>query len=262
MSPFIRYNDMSIIIKTQEQINGIKESCKLASSTLDYITPYVKAGVSTAELDLIIEEYITKNKALPAPKGYKVGKHVYPKATCISVNEVVCHGIPDDTKLKDGDILNIDVTTILNGYYGDTSRMFAVGNISKKAKELIDITERALYIGIEAVKPGRRFGDIGYAIAKYVLRKGYSIVEEFCGHGVGIEFHEPPLIQHIANPKTGDVIKPNMIFTIEPMINRGVRDIVISESNYWTVSTKDKSLSAQWEHTVLVTQNGREILTK
>ncbi len=248
---------MNIIIKTPEQIEGIRKSSKLAAKSLMMIEEHVKAGVSTEELNKLIHNFIVKNNAIPATLNYGG----FPKSCCISVNEVVCHGIPSERILKNGDILNIDVTTILNGYYGDTSKMFTIGKVSANAKKLIDVTKESLQIGINEVKPGNRFGNIGYAISKFVEKHGYSVVYEYCGHGVGLRFHEEPQVEHKAPKDSGEVMQPGMIFTIEPMINLGMPHVVTSKKDGWTVTTKDKKLSAQFEHTVLVTETGYEILT-
>jgi methionyl aminopeptidase len=249
---------MGIIIKTKEQIEGIRKSSRLAAQCLDFIEPYVKPGVSTGELDRKIEDFIREHGATPAPLNY----HGFPRATCISPNEVVCHGIPSEERtLKDGDIINIDVTTILDGYYGDTSRMFEVGQISQQAAQLIDTTKHCLDLGIQQVKPGNRFGNIGFVIGRYAKSKGYSVVYEFCGHGVGIEFHEEPQVEHSARRNSGQVMRPGMIFTIEPMINMGKSRVKINESDGWTATTIDDKLSAQFEHTILVTEDGFEVLT-
>lgn len=247
-----------IIIKTPEQIEGIRKSSKLAAQTLDFAEQFVKAGVTSEFIDDKIEEFILANNAIPAPKGY----HGFPKASCISPNNVICHGIPSkNTILKDGDIINIDVTTILDGYYGDTSRMFTVGEISPAAEKLIETTFHCLDLGIEQVKPGNRFGNIGFVINRYAKAKGFTVVYEFCGHGVGIEFHEEPQVDHAARRNTGAVMKPGMIFTIEPMINQGKPKADIDKNDGWTARTTDNKLSAQFEHTILVTETGYEILT-
>ncbi len=247
-----------IIIKTPEQIEGIRRSSKLAGQTLEYIAPFVKEGVSTEFLDQKIDAFIRENGAIPATLGYSG----YPKSSCISLNEVVCHGIPSEkTILKNGDILNIDVTTILDGYYGDTSKMFIVGNVSAEALELIEATKHCLDLGIQQVKPGNQFGNIGFAISKYAKAKGFSVVYEFCGHGVGIQFHEDPQVDHTSRRNTGPVMKPGMIFTIEPMINQGRPGTIVDKSDKWTARTVDKKLSAQFEHTILVTDSGFEVLT-
>lgn len=247
-----------IIIKNQEQIEGIRKSSKLAGQVLKYIDQFVKEGVNTEYLDNKIDEFIRDHKAIPAPLNY----YGFPKSSCISLNEVVCHGIPSSkTIIKPGDILNIDVTTILDGYYGDTSNMFTVGEISEEAKKLIEATKHCLNLGIQQVRPNNRFGNIGFVIARYAKSKGYSVVYEFCGHGVGIEFHEEPQVDHIARKNTGEKMKPGMIFTIEPMINLGRAKVNINQEDGWTATTIDNKLSAQFEHTILVTDNGYEVLT-
>jgi methionyl aminopeptidase len=248
-----------IIIKTPEQIEGIRKSCQLAAATLEYLVPYVVADVSTLDINDPAEKFIREHGAIPAPLNYKG----FPKATCTSINEVICHGIPsEDVVLKDGDIINVDITTILDGYYGDTSRMFAVGEISTKAKHLMDVTKKCLTIGIEQVRPGGFFGDIGYAIGKYAHSQGCSVVTAYCGHGLGIEFHEEPQITHIAHKGSGPHMVPGMIFSIEPMIDQGSPVAVIDERDGWTARTEDGSLSAQYEHSILVTTEGCEVLTQ
>jgi methionyl aminopeptidase len=247
-----------IIIKTPEQIEGIRKSSKLAAQTLDYVEQFVKEGVTTEFIDDKIEEFILSNNAIPAPKGY----HGFPKSSCISPNNVICHGIPSiSTVLKEGDILNIDITTILDGYYGDTSRMFTVDSISSAADKLIETTLHCLDLGIEQVKPGNRFGNIGFVINRYAKAKGYSVVYEFCGHGVGIEFHEEPQVDHASRRNAGPEMKPGMIFTIEPMINQGRPKADVDKKDGWTARTTDNKLSAQFEHTILVTETGCEVLT-
>jgi len=247
-----------IIIKTPEQIEGIRKSSKLAAKTLDYAEQFVEAGVSTEYIDNKIEEFILSHGAVPATKGY----NGFPKSSCISPNNVVCHGIPSpDTILKNGDILNIDITTILEGYFGDTSRMFAVGEIDRDAEKLIEVTEHCLDLGIEQVLPGNYFGNIGFVISRYARAKGYSVVYEFCGHGVGLKFHEEPQVDHTARRNSGPKMKPGMIFTIEPMINQGKASTRVDKKDGWTARTIDNKLSAQFEHTILVTQNGYEVLT-
>jgi len=247
-----------IIIKTPEQIEGIRKSSKLAGQTLEYIAEFVKEGVSTEFLDQKIEAFIRKNGAIPATLGYSG----YPKSCCISINDVVCHGIPTEKDiLKNGDILNIDVTTILNGYFGDTSNMYTIGEISVVALELIEVTKHCLDLGIQQVKPGNQFGNIGFAISKYVKAQGFSVVYEYCGHGVGIQFHEEPQIDHSARRNTGPIMKPGMTFTIEPMINQGRPGTIVDKTDKWTARTVDKKLSAQFEHTILVTETGFEVLT-
>lgn len=247
-----------IIIKTPEQIEGIRQSCHLAARTLDYITNFVKPGVDTLSLDKIIEEYISDNHAVAATKGY----NGFPGSSCISPNEVVCHGIPSShTVLKEGDIVNIDITTILNGYFGDTSRMFCIGEVSPVAKRLIDATKHCLDLGIQQVRPGNHFGNIGFVISRLVKSRGFSVVYEFCGHGVGIRFHEEPQVDHTARRNSGPLMKTGMIFTIEPMINQGHPKTVVDKKDGWTARTSDRKLSAQYEHTVLVTSTGCEVLT-
>ncbi len=247
-----------IIIKTPEQVEGIRKSSKLAGQTLEYITEFVKEGVSTEYLDEKIEAFIRQNGAIPATLGYSG----FPKSCCISLNEVVCHGIPsENTILKNGDILNIDVTTILNGYFGDTSRMFVIGEVSQEALDLIEVTKHSLDLGIQQVKPGNQFGNIGFAISKYVKSKGFSVVYEYCGHGVGIEFHEEPQVDHTSRRNTGPFMQPGMTFTIEPMINQGRPGTIVDKSDNWTARSIDKKLSAQFEHTILVTETGFEVLT-
>lgn len=232
---------------------------KLAAETLDYITPFVVPGAVTEELDRLCHDFITKNGAIPAPLGYKG----YPKSTCISINEVVCHGIPDERPLREGDIANIDVTVILDGWYGDTSRMYWVGpadDIAIKAKRLTDVTYRSMMAGIEAVRPGATLGDIGHAIQSLAEKEHCSVVRDFCGHGLGQVFHDTPSVLHYGDPGTGSVLEPGMLFTIEPMINLGSWQTKI-KSDGWTAVTKDRSLSAQFEHTIGVTDDGYEIFT-
>jgi len=249
---------MGIIIKTPEQIEGIRQSSKLAGNTLKMIEEFIKEGVSTEYLDKIIEQYIRDNGAIPATLGY----NGYTKSSCISPNEVVCHGVPSpNVILREGDILNIDVTTILNGYYGDTNKMFTIGEISERAQKLIDTTHHSMNLGIQQVKPDNYFGNIGFAISRYVQMKGYSVVYEFCGHGVGLEFHEEPQVEHIARRNSGSKMQPGMIFTIEPMINEGKPRTKVDKVDGWTARTSDGKLSAQFEHTILVTENGYEVLT-
>jgi methionyl aminopeptidase len=247
-----------IIIKTPQQIEGIRKSSQLASQTLDFIEEFVKPGISTAFLDQKIEEFILAHHAIAATKGY----NGFPASSCISPNEVVCHGIPSDkTILKEGDIINIDITTILDGYFGDTSRMFTLGNISPQAQKLIDATKHCLDLGIQQVKPGNYFGNIGFVIGRYIHSVGLSVVYQFCGHGVGIQFHEEPQVDHTARRNSGAIMKPGMIFTIEPMINQGNPKTVVDKKDGWTARTVDNRLSAQFEHTVLVTDTGCEVLS-
>ena len=247
---------MSIKIKTAEEIEKMRVAGRLAADVLEMITPYVKAGVTTDELNTICHDYIIAHDAYPAPLNY----HGFPKSICTSVNHCVCHGIPNEKALKDGDIINIDVTVKKDGYHGDTSKMFIIGEGSILANRLVKVTQESLYKAIRLVKPGARLGDIGHEIQKYAESFGYSIVREFCGHGIGDEFHEEPQVVHYGRPGTGVELKAGMCLTIEPMINAGKRHTKILKDN-WTVLTKDRSLSAQWEHTLLVTDDGVEILT-
>lgn len=246
-----------ITIKNNEQIEGIRQSCQLAAKCLEMLKQYVVPGETTEYLNQIAEYFIRDHKATPAPLGYRG----FPKAICTSINEVICHGIPDGYRLKEGDIINLDITTILDGYYGDTSAMFAVGQISAEAQNLIEVTRKSLDLGIRQVVPGGHFSDIGFAITTYAQSHGYSVVHQFCGHGVGLEFHEPPNVQHFATKRgLGPKFVPGMIFTIEPMLNCGVAEAVIAEDG-WTARTKDGKMSAQFEHTILVTEGEAEILT-
>ncbi|MBS9782047.1 MAG: type I methionyl aminopeptidase [Gammaproteobacteria bacterium] len=249
---------MSIIIKTPEQIEKMRIAGRLAAEVLEMIEPHVVAGVTTEELNTICHDYIVNVQGcIPAPLNY----HGFPKSICTSINHVVCHGIPTDKKkLKKGDIINIDVTVIKDGYHGDTSKMYFVGEPSILARRLCRVTHEAMMIGIEMVKPGVRLGDIGYAIQKHAEGERFSVVRDFCGHGIGAGFHEPPHVLHYGTPNTKETLKAGMIFTIEPMINAGKADTKVL-ADEWTAVTRDKSLSAQYEHTILVTDNGYEILT-
>ncbi len=250
---------MAITIKTPEEIELMRVAGKLAAEVLEMIGPYVVKGVTTNELNDRCHDYIVNHQgAIPAPLNY--GSPPFPKSVCTSVNHVICHGIPSDKVLKDGDSVNIDVTVIKDGYHGDTSKMFVVGKPSILTERLIKVTQECLYTGIRKVKPGAQLGDIGYAIQKHAEKHNYSIVREYCGHGIGAVFHEEPQILHYGQQNTGEIIKEGMCFTIEPMINAGKRYSKLMK-DHWTVVTKDRSLSAQWEHTLLVTNNGCEILT-
>lgn len=249
---------MSIIIKTEEQINGIRKSSKLAGEVLLYVADFVHEGVSTDYLDQLIHNYIVERGGIPATMNY----NGFPKSCCISLNDIICHGIPArDVVLKNGDILNIDITTILNGYFGDTSKMFIVGQATEAAMKLVDATKHCLNLGIQQVRPGNYFGNIGYVISRYAVAQGFTVVYEYCGHGVGIEFHEEPQVDHAARKNSGPKMKPGMIFTIEPMINEGKPRVRVDESDGWTARTVDSRLSAQFEHTILVTGTGYEVLT-
>lgn len=246
-----------VLIKTDEQIEGIRRSCQLAARTLDMVAERIAAGVTTNVINDWVDAFIRDHGATPAPLGY----HGFPKSVCTSINDVVLHGIPNETPLEDGDIVNVDVTTILDGYYGDTSRMFCIGKPSTDAKLLVDCTLKCLNIGISMVKPGNTIGHIGQAIQRYATKQGYSVVREFCGHGTGVHFHEPPEVLHFGKNGHGPVIRKGMTFTIEPMINAGGAKCVTLDDR-WTTITADGSLSAQWEHTILVTADGAEILTQ
>ncbi len=255
---------MTITYKDAQGIAGMRIAGKLASEVLDYLTPFVKPGVTTNELDKLAHDYITEvQQAIPAPLNYTGGGNTpYPKSICTSVNHQVCHGIPNDKQLKKGDVVNIDVTVIKNGWHGDTSRMFMVGEVSIAAKRLASITYEAMWKGIMMVKPGIHLGDIGFAIQKFTEGHGFSVVREFCGHGIGLGFHEEPQVLHYGRPGTLERLVEGMTFTIEPMVNAGAKEIKDGpEKDGWTIVTKDRSLSAQWEHTILVTPTGYEVLT-
>jgi len=246
-----------IIIKTLEQIEGIHRSSKIAAQALKVVEPYVKPGVSTDFLNNICAEFMRDNKAKPATLNY----HGYPKETCISVNDVICHGIPGKYELQDGDIVNIDVTTILDGFFGDTSVTLFVGNVSDHARNLVRVTKECLDIGIRQCRDGVHVGNIGYEINKYAVAHGFSVVYEFCGHGVGLKFHEEPEICHVAEKNTGAVLRPGMIFTIEPMINAGKSRAKVDKKDGWTARTIDGKLSAQFEHTICVTKSVPLVMT-
>jgi methionyl aminopeptidase len=249
---------MPISIKNPEEQAKMRVAGRLAAEVLDMIAPHVQAGVTTEELDRVCHDYIVNQQhAIPANVGY----NGFPKTLCTSINHVVCHGIPGDKKLKNGDIINIDVTVIKDGFHGDTSKMYCVGEASVLAKRLVQVTHDAMLTGIEMVRPGVRLGDIGHAIQEYAEKSGFSIVREYCGHGIGRIYHEDPQVLHYGNPGTGLELKPGMTFTIEPMVNAGKRHVRLLPDG-WTVVTKDHSLSAQWEHTVLVTSDGHEVLTR
>ncbi len=249
-------NQRGIIIKTEEQIAGIRKSGQLTRDILDMLTDRIRPGTTTEEINRWVHEYTIAHGGIPAPLNYRG----FPKSVCTSINEVVCHGIPDGTVLQEGDIINVDVTTILDGYYGDASRMYLIGDVSDEARRLVDTTRECLYLGIAQVKPGNTLGDIGHAIQQHAESHGYSVVREYIGHGTGVQFHEPPDVRHYGQPGTGEVLVPNMVFTIEPMINIGGQAVRLLNDG-WTVVTTDGSLSAQWEHTVRVTEDGVEILT-
>ena len=253
---------MTITIKSGPDIEGMRVAGRLASEVLDYITPFVAPGISTGELDRLCHDYMVNVQGtIPAPLNYAPPGHApYPKSICTSVNEQVCHGVPGEKVLKSGDIVNLDITVIKDGWHGDTSRMFRVGESSIQAKRLVQITYESMWIGISKVRPGARLGDIGHAIQRYAENSGYSVVREFCGHGIGRAFHEEPQVLHYGQSGTGLTLEAGMCFTIEPMINAGRRDIR-QKNDGWSIVTKDHSLSAQWEHTILVTPEGFEVLT-
>ncbi|MBU3129050.1 methionyl aminopeptidase [Clostridium tagluense] len=244
------------IMKTEEQIDGIRKSCKLTHEILDMVGERIKVGVTTNEINTWVHEYTVEHNAYPAPLGYGG----FPKSVCTSINDVICHGIPDDTVLKDGDIVNVDVTCILDGYYGDANRMFIMGEASKEAIDLVRVSKECLDLGIQQVKPYNTLGDIGNAIQEHAESHGYSVVYDYGGHGVGLEFHEEPFVPHIGKKGEGTILLPNMTFTIEPMLNIGSPEADVLEDD-WTAVTIDGSLSSQWEHTIRVTETGYEILT-
>ncbi len=251
---------MAIDIKSADEIEKMRVAGRLAADVLDMIAPFIKAGVSTDELDKICHDYIVDvQKAIPAPLNY----HGFPKSICTSVNNVVCHGIPGEKKLKKGDIVNIDITVIKDGYHGDTSKMFIIGKANVKAQRICRIAQECMYIGIKKVKPGIRLGEIGMAIGAHADKNNCSVVHDYCGHGIGQTFHAEPQVVHYddGNLNSSPILEPGMTFTIEPMVNIGGYEVATSKVDGWTVTTKDRSLSAQWEHTILVTENGCEILT-
>ena len=251
---------MPVSIKSPADIALMREAGRLAAEVLEMIEPHVVPGVSTGELDRICHDYIVDvQKAIPAPLNY----NGFPRSICTSVNHVICHGIPDDRKmLKEGDIINIDITVIKDGFHGDTSKMFAVGKIATHAEKLIRVTQECLYKAIDLVRPGTRLGDIGHVIQQHAESHHYSVVREYCGHGIGRIFHEEPQVLHYGQPGTGLELMEGMTFTIEPMINAGTRHTKLSRSDGWTVTTRDRRLSAQWEHTLAVTADGCEVLTR
>lgn len=245
------------ILKNAEQIEKIKESAKINIAVLDYVAEHIKAGISTAEIDKWVYDITTKMGGVPAPLNFEG----FPKSVCTSINNEVCHGIPsEDVIIKDGDIINVDVSTNLNGYFSDSSRMFCIGNVSEENRKLVEETKNAVYEGLKLVKPWGFLGDMGQAVNDYVKSKGYSVVREVGGHGIGLEFHEDPWVSYISKKGTEMLMVPGMIFTIEPMVNAGKPDIFVDEDNGWTIYTEDNSMSAQWEIQVLVTEDGYEII--
>ncbi|MCL2076487.1 MAG: type I methionyl aminopeptidase [Betaproteobacteria bacterium] len=253
---------MPIIIKTPEEIEKMRLACRLGAEVLDYVTKFVQVGVTTAELNRLCHDYMVNVQGTtPAPLNYApTGHSPYPASICASINHQICHGIPNERPLKSGDIVNLDVTVIKDGFHGDTSRMFMVGEPSIQARRLVAVTYECMWLGIHAARPGGRLGDIGEAIQTHAEKNGYSVVREFCGHGIGKKFHEAPQVLHYGKAGTGDELKPGMIFTIEPMINAG-KAAISTLADGWTVVTRDRSLSAQWEHTLLITEDGAEALT-
>lgn len=246
------------LIKTAEQIEGIRLSGEVNTGVLDLIEKEIKAGMSTLEIDKLVYDYTVAHGAIPAPLNYEG----FPKSVCTSIDDVVCHGIPNaETILKDGDIINVDVSTILNGYYSDASRMFVIGTTTPEKQRLVDVTKECLLIGMEAAKPFCTVGDIGHAIQQHAEKNGYSVVRDLCGHGVGLKFHEEPEVAHYGRRNTGMLLVPGMVFTIEPMINMGRYEVEWNRKDGWTVTTRDHSPSAQWEHTFVMTETGVEILT-
>ena len=245
------------ILKNAEQIEKIKESAEINIAVLDYVAEHIKAGISTAEIDKWVYDITTKMGGVPAPLNFEG----FPKSVCTSINNEVCHGIPsEDVIIKDGDIINVDVSTNLNGYFSDSSRMFCIGNVSEENRKLVEETKNAVYEGLKQVKPWGFLGDMGQAVNDYVKSKGYSVVREVGGHGIGLEFHEDPWVSYISKKGTEMLMVPGMIFTIEPMVNAGKPDIFVDEDNGWTIYTEDNSMSAQWEIQVLVTEDGYEII--
>ncbi len=247
------------MLKTPAQIEEIKKSAELNTAVLDYVEANIKAGMSTAQIDNLVYTYTTEHGGIPAPLGYEG----FPKSVCTSINNEVCHGIPDENIiLQEGDIINVDVSTILNGYFSDASRMFCIGQVSERAKKLVQVTKECVELGLKEAKPWNHLGDIAYAINSHAQANGYSVVEDIGGHGIGLEFHEDPFVSYVTPKGSEMVLVPGMMFTIEPMINEGSPDFFVDEDNGWTVYTEDNGLSAQIEYMVLITENGAEVLTK
>ena len=246
------------LIKTPEQIEGIRKSGIINTGVLDLVAEKIHVGMSTAEIDKLVYDYTIAHGAIPADLNYEG----YPKSVCTSINDVVCHGIPSEEEiLKDGDIVNVDVSTIYNGYFSDASRMFMIGEVKPEVKKLVQVTKECLEIGVEKAKPWGFLGDIGAAIQRHAEKNGYSVVRDFCGHGIGLKFHEEPDVEHYGKKGKGMLLVPGMVFTIEPMINMGTYEIFIDEADGWTVCTEDGLPSAQWEHTLVITETGSEILS-
>ena len=247
------------LLKTPEQIKAIQESADLNTAVLDPVAAHIRKGMSTEEIDRLLHDYTTQHGGIPAPLNYQG----FPKSVCTSVNNVICHGIPDENEiLKEGDIINVDVSTILNGYYSDASRMFTIGQISPEAEKLVRVTKECVELGLKAAKPWGHLGDIAYAINTHARQNGFSVVEDIGGHGIGLEFHEDPYVSYVTPKGSEMVLVPGMMFTIEPMINEGSPEFYIDEGNGWTVYTIDDGLSAQIEYMVLITENGVEVMTK
>ena len=259
-----KFTEKLIYIKTEEQIEGIRKSSQLTKKLLDMVEDRISEGVTTNEIDQWVHSETLANGAIPAPLNYGHGtgrrRMPFPKSICTSPNNVICHGIPNNQVLNNGDIINVDITSILDGYYGDASRMFIIGDVPEETKKLVEVTRECLKLGIEQVFPSKRLGDIGHVIQNHAEKNGFSVVRDFAGHGVGIEFHEAPQVLHYGQPGKGEMLRENMVFTIEPMINMGSYECNILGDG-WTAVTADGSLSAQWEHTLLVTNSGAEILT-
>lgn len=246
------------LIKTEEQIEGIRRSGVVNSGILDLVAKEIKAGMSTAAIDKLVYDYTTDHGAIPAPLNFEG----FPKSVCTSINEVVCHGIPSEKEiLREGDIINVDVSTILDGYFSDASRMFMIGNVSPEKEKLVRVAKECLEVGMKAAKPFGYVGDIGHAVQKHAEKNGFSVVRDLCGHGVGLEFHEEPEVAHFSRKGTGMLLVPGMVFTIEPMINMGTYRVYIAEEDGWTVITDDELPSAQWEHTFVMREDGLEILS-
>ena len=246
------------LIKTPEQIEGIRRSGVVNTGVLDLVASEIKAGMSTQEIDEMVYDYTVSHGAIPAPLNYEG----FPKSVCTSINEVVCHGIPsEDEILEEGDIINVDVSTIYNGYFSDASRMFMIGDVSPEMRKLVQVTKECMEIGIAAAQPWKQLGDVGAAIQEHAEKNGFSVVRDLCGHGVGMKFHEEPDVEHFGRRGTGMMIVPGMTFTIEPMINMGTYEVFVDEADGWTVCTDDGLPSAQWENMILITETGNEILT-
>ena len=247
------------LLKTEEQIQAIKKSAELNTAVLDHVAAHIKEGMSTAEIDRLVYDFTTQHGGIPAPLNYEG----FPKSVCTSINDVICHGIPDENEiLQNGDIINVDVSTILDGYFSDASRMFLIGDVSDRAEKLVRVTQECVELGLQAAKPWGHLGDIAWAINTHARKNGYSVVEEIGGHGIGLEFHEDPFVSYVTPKGSEMVLVPGMMFTIEPMINEGGPDFFIDEDNDWTVYTEDGGLSAQVEYMVLIKEDGVEVLTK